>query len=345
MRFRVGRHFGVAALYLLGHLGLAGCSSTDEQQGEEELGAQEMQEGEQQEGEQSADAQGQEEVEDQQQEQMAEGQEEYQQGEEGEEVAEEGNSTESDLQEIISEMNGQGNAEAAPTNGNVAMAQTTPTQSAPMTESAPTTAMPSGPSAGPALPEMGSKMPYIVQSGDTLAKIATKIFGTNARWKEIASLTGLANPSRIYPGDVVYYSLDQSSVAFATAYDSVQRGSTQVQQGDTLATISQRVYGTPQSWKTIWRQNDGINNPDRLEVGMTVYYVQSGALAAAVKEIRAEMAALSHANQNIDALTMNKIETNSDTPATADVATGMTNAAYLTLNLSTTANVALNAGA
>jgi nucleoid-associated protein YgaU len=153
-----------------------------------------------------------------------------------------------------------------------------------------------GPSAGPALPEMGSKMPYIVQRGDTLAKIATKVYGSSDKWKDISNLSGLANPSRIYPGDVVYYTLDDKSQAFATAYESVQRGSTQVQQGDTLATIAQRVYGSSGSWKSIWRQNDNINNPDKLDPGMTVYYIQAGALSAAVKEVRAK---LNNVAQNI----------------------------------------------
>jgi len=305
----VGRHFGVAALSILAHLGLTACSSTEQQQqGDENLEAQQgeemqggQQEGQEEQGEQTASEEQSEQG--QQGEEIAQGQEvegqyeeegEMVEGDTGEEVVEGGNSTESDLQEIISEMNGQGTATPS-SEGNAALAQTAPTQNAPMnTASAPVESAPmaAGPSAGPALPEIGSKMPYIVQAGDTLAKIATKIYGSNARWKEISNLTGLANPSRIYPGDVVYYTLDQSSVTFATAYDSVQRSSTQVQQGDTLATIARRVYGNSQAWKAIWRQNDGINNPDRLSVGMTVYYIQSGALSAALNEVRSQMATI-----------------------------------------------------
>jgi len=305
----VGRHLGVAALYLLAHLGLGACSS--QQQGEEDVEASE-QGGQGEQGQEEGQAQaenGGNEINNGEEtaEEGAQGEEATEQGAQGEEVANQGDggSNESDLQEIISDMNGQPAAEG----GNATLAnnqQPAANQAAPMNQAAPagnqaivsdaTTAAPAattpavaGPSAGPALPEMGAKMPYIVQRGDTLAKIATKVYGSNDKWKEISSLSGLANPSRIYPGDVVYYTLDEKSQAFATAYESVQRGSTQVQQGDTLATIAKRVYGSSSSWKAIWRQNDTINNPDKLDPGMTVYYIQSGALSAAVKKVRSQL--------------------------------------------------------
>lgn len=319
MRFRVGRHLGVAALYLLAHLGLGGCSS-QQQQGEDveagEQGEQGAEEGQEQannaegeQGENTAENEGNEINNGEEVVNEEGGQEAGSQEEGGETTTAEGGSNESDLQEIISDMNGQpaeggnnaalANGQGTPANGatntsaNPAIvsdsAQTTPATTAPQ-------AVASGPAAGPALPEMGAKMPYIVQRGDTLAKISTKIYGSMDKWKEISSLTGLANPSRIYPGDVVYYTLDQQSQAFAQAYESVQRASTQVQQGDTLARIAKRVYGSSASWKSIWRQNDTINNPDKLEAGMTVYYIQAGALSAAVKEARAKVGAVA---QNI----------------------------------------------
>jgi len=308
MRFRVGRHLGVAALYLLAHLGLGACSS-QQQQGEEDVEASEQG---QEEGQESVENGGNE---------INNGEEvANEQGYENdgadvgeEEMANQGDmgSNDSDLQEIISDMNSQpvqdgGNAtyaNQAPMNN--APMNNAPMNNAPMNQAivsdatsnaAPVAPAAVGPSAGPALPEMGSKMPYIVQRGDTLAKIATKVYGSSDKWKDISNLSGLANPSRIYPGDVVYYTLDDKSQAFATAYESVQRGSTQVQQGDTLATIAQRVYGSSGSWKSIWRQNDNINNPDKLDPGMTVYYIQAGALSAAVKEVRAK---LNNVAQNI----------------------------------------------
>ncbi len=142
----------------------------------------------------------------------------------------------------------------------------------------------SGTPAGPGLPELGSKMVYIVQKGDTLAKIAQRIFGDSNKWTEIANFTGLANPRLIYPGDVVYYQLTEKSMAFANAYETMKRSEVQVSQGDTLAAIAGKVLGNSSLWKLIWRQNDNISNPDRLTAGTTLYYLDPAKIASFDKE-------------------------------------------------------------
>ena len=211
-----------------------------------------------------------------------------------------------DLQAMIGEMNaangGQPSEEAAPS-GDVAAA---PTEAAPESaeavpageaspeastaQAAPAQAAPaaeaSGAVAAPGMPEMGSKMAYVVEAGDTLGKIATKIYGDQKRWRDIANLSGMENPNHIYPGDIVYYSLDDSSRNFAAAYESVRRAKEIVREGDTLAAISQRVYGTSKAWRHIWRQNDNIDNPDVLTAGMSVYYVEKGAFNAALNKVK-----------------------------------------------------------
>jgi nucleoid-associated protein YgaU len=138
----------------------------------------------------------------------------------------------------------------------------------------------SGTPVGPGLPELGSKMSYVVQKGDTLGKIAARIYGDANKWTEIANFTGLANPRLIYPGDVVYYQLTEQSMQFASTYESVQRSEVQIQQGDTLATIAGRVFGNSSLWKLIWRHNDMIDNPDRLTAGTTLYYVDPASMAS-----------------------------------------------------------------
>ncbi len=198
-----------------------------------------------------------------------------------------------DLKNIISEMNGSQGAQAAnsaPSEGVIAEA-TPPDPSALKPEEA--VAMPepvasstttvTSPVVG-SLPEMGSKMAYVVESGDTLAKIAVKIYGDQKRWRDIAGLSGIDNPNHIYPGDLVYYTLDEQSQNFAQNQDNLKRGHETVRSGDTLASISKRVYGTSKLWKHIWRQNDHIDNPDKLIVGMSVFYVEkNGATTAQVK--------------------------------------------------------------
>lgn len=129
------------------------------------------------------------------------------------------------------------------------------------------------------LPEMGAKMSYIVQKGDTLGKIAAKIYGDMSRWRELAAFTGVANPSLIYPGDLIYYQLDETSVAFARTYENITRSEVVVEAGDTLAKIATRVLGDSQNWRAIWRQNDNINDPDKLVAGDVLFYISADALA------------------------------------------------------------------
>ncbi len=141
--------------------------------------------------------------------------------------------------------------------------------------------------AGPAgaIPEMGSKMPYVVRVGDTLGKIAQKIYGDQSKWQEMAELTALENANRVRPGDVVYYRLSEQTVAFATAYEGAPRVSITVAKGDSLSKIAERVYGNSGDWKYVWRQND-ISNPDVLEPGQQIVYISPEALSAALDSIK-----------------------------------------------------------
>lgn len=43
---------------------------------------------------------------------------------------------------------------------------------------------------------------YIVKRGDTLSGIAGRLLGDTSRYREIATLNGITNPNRIYPGQV-----------------------------------------------------------------------------------------------------------------------------------------------
>ena len=198
-----------------------------------------------------------------------------------------------------------------------------PSVAAPMSADSAVAFQPGGSPAGPALPELGSKMPYVVQPGDTLAKISMRIYGDVNRWNEMASLTGMSNPSRIYPGDVVYYTLDEAALAFSSAYESVARVEEVIQQGDTLATISRRVYGTSKGWKAIWRQNDTIDNPDMLQAGASVFYIQAEALTAAVET----------AKQNLTSFLANNSTDNSTQIETASLASNDTFTQDLVTNL------------
>jgi nucleoid-associated protein YgaU len=290
----------IAALGLPAHL--MSCSSA--QQGEEQLEA--TNEGEDaaaQEGEEGAqNAESQEGSEEGNESNVANDEQANAEGENSANVNEsegEGQSPE-EIQEIIADMNQtQGNnpeasgTEAAPMEGQdlVESGATAPDATAPVA------ATPSAGSAGPALPEFGSKMPYIIQSGDTLAKISQKVYGQPGRWADIAELSSLPNPSRIFPGDVVYYQLTEETLAFATKYEGLPRQEVVVGAGDTLTSISARVYGSPMDWKILWRHNDNIQDPDRLNPGTVLIYPNTSGISAKLNSNDSGSLAVNHSTQ------------------------------------------------
>lgn len=287
MRTRVARRLGILSLCFLAHLGTQSCSSSSDGEGDveasEEGNAADGENGANPDSEANANA-------------APEGNDNLAQnaGGTGDQVASgeapaetPTNSTNADLKEIMQDVNAGANG-AAPAEG-AATAEAAPEAAAP---AAPPVAVGSGP-AGGALPEFGSKMPYIVQPGDTLAKIAGKLYGDTGKWKMLASLSNLARPNKIYPGDVVYYQLTQQSQKFAQAYETVPRQEVKAQSGDTLAKISQRVLGSKVHWRSIWRQNDNIDNPDEIAAGSSVYYIEPKQLAALFNDISSRTIAAS----------------------------------------------------
>ena len=156
---------------------------------------------------------------------------------------------------------------AVPTEGEPAPAADAPAADA---SAAVAPAAPSAP--GGYVPENGSKMAYYIQKGDSLGSIAQKIFGDKAMWKELAAANNLQDPNKIYPGDALYYTVGDSSRGFADKYEAAPRQSVTVAQGDTLSTLSARVYGSQGSWRTLWKENAQVKNPDRIFPGQALYY-------------------------------------------------------------------------
>lgn len=139
--------------------------------------------------------------------------------------------------------------------------------------------------AGSSLPEMGSRMTYIVKKGDTLGDIAQAIYSDKSRWRDLAAWSGFANPHLIFPGNVVYYQYTEKSAEFATRYEGQKKAEVVVQAGDTLSGIATNIYGDMSSWVLIWRYNGHIANPDKIKPGQIVYYPERGFLSAS--EVRA----------------------------------------------------------
>jgi LysM repeat protein len=98
---------------------------------------------------------------------------------------------------------------------------------------------------------------YIVASGDTLSGIAAK-FGTS--WQTLQSLNGLADPNKIYPGQVLRVPGGETPTAAPASQQYKVVG------GDTLSGIASK-FGT--SWQRLAQLN-GISNPNLIYPGQVL---------------------------------------------------------------------------
>lgn len=130
------------------------------------------------------------------------------------------------------------------------------------------------------VPEDGARMAYIIQVGDSVAGIARKIYGSSSSWRTLAEENNMTNANLIYAGDVIYYSLNAKSRNFAQTYETSPRKSVTVKPGDSLSSIAERVYGSQASWRSLWKENPQVSNPDQLVVGMVLSYRATGGMAS-----------------------------------------------------------------
>ncbi len=101
---------------------------------------------------------------------------------------------------------------------------------------------------------------YKVESGDSLSAISEKTYGSQDFWPVLARVNNIANPNIIYAGNNLELpSKDKASEIKAqmtqTAY--------QVQSGDTLFLVAQKMYGDGSQWVRI----DVANHVGRLPNG------------------------------------------------------------------------------
>lgn len=120
---------------------------------------------------------------------------------------------------------------------------------------------------------------YIVQSGDTLAKISGKLLGSQMDYQRVASYNHLSNPDQIFPGQVLQIP-DKNFRHMNSTNNGEDNSQYTVCYGDTLWSISATCLGASSRWGEIARINH-LSNPDHLYVGQTL------ALPADAKRVRA----------------------------------------------------------
>ena len=121
---------------------------------------------------------------------------------------------------------------------------------------------------------------YIVKPGDSLYKISKKVYGTVKYWKQLEKANSDIDPKRIKPGQKIKIpslsSLQSKPAKKVNNSKPVANKSGNktyaVQSGDTLSSISNKFYKTPNSWRVIFNANRKTMNddPDSLQPGMTL---------------------------------------------------------------------------
>ncbi len=108
--------------------------------------------------------------------------------------------------------------------------------------------------------QMQNPNQYTVQSGDSLSAISEKLYGSQDFWPALAQANKIANPNLIFAGNTLDI---PSKDKLAEIKTQMTQTSYQVQSGDTLFTIAQKMYGDGSQWTKI----DVANHVGRLPNG------------------------------------------------------------------------------
>jgi nucleoid-associated protein YgaU len=119
------------------------------------------------------------------------------------------------------------------------------------------------------------RMLYTVRRGDTLWRIAARFTGDPRNWRRLYTYqndaidagtiraTPIVDPNLIYPGQRIAVPLSPTTGADALAYH--------VSRGESLSSIARRIYGDPEMWRHIYRENASrITDPNRIYPGLVL---------------------------------------------------------------------------
>lgn len=109
---------------------------------------------------------------------------------------------------------------------------------------------------------------YEVKKSETLMWIAFKLYGDYRKWKDLAEWNGSHYASSaLKTGERVKY--------IPSGFSWRPKGNPYlIQRGDYLSKISNKLYGTPNKWRSLWENNKPmIRYPDLIFAGFTLYYI------------------------------------------------------------------------
>ena len=129
-----------------------------------------------------------------------------------------------------------------------------------LTTSTPPAAASQAPAAAATPVRSASDSTYVIQRGDTLAKIATR-YGVTV--KQLTDLNGIKNPNMIVPGQTLKIPGTTTTVPAPTSSSSGSQKTYTVQAGDNLAGIATKFGVTVQALQ----QANNLSNPDQIYTG------------------------------------------------------------------------------
>lgn len=100
---------------------------------------------------------------------------------------------------------------------------------------------------------------YVVQENNSLSKIAEQVYGGQEFWPALAQVNNIVNPDVIWVGSTLKLPAKeelegQKALLSQTTY--------QVQAGETLFTIAQKIYGDGSKWPVLHRANGSLRLPN-----------------------------------------------------------------------------------
>lgn len=120
-------------------------------------------------------------------------------------------------------------------------------------------------------PTTAATRQYTVQSGDSMQRIAQRVYGDANKWRAIATANPLVDPLKLRLGMKLNLpTLDEAAALEEPAGPAPsQTVKYTVRPNDSLSKIAQQFYGDANKWRTIYNANKRLlrNNPNNLRVG------------------------------------------------------------------------------
>lgn len=134
---------------------------------------------------------------------------------------------------------------------------------------------------------------YLARSGDTLESIATKIYGSADRKKELAKINPTLKARDVKVGDKVYYNSPQRPAdksRMLTYYEDMGLAPETyvVAKSENIRDVAKKLLGDTNSWKELWATNFDLESKAELAEGTQLrYWAGTAGVTAPAPEIAA----------------------------------------------------------